>query len=269
MLRRDSPLVYGRWLGAAHVQVARSSTIMGRSGAIVSALPPASPRGWSIHSKLNWLRAGVLGANDGIVSIAALMFGVAGAAVAHQTVLLAGIAAVAAGALSMAVGEYVSVSTQRDFERAELAHERAELAADPAQELEELTELLEMRGIDRELAAEVATQITAKDALAAHARVELGIDPTGLTNPWSAGFASMLSFTIGGMVPLIAMLLAPQAIAVWVAGTAVIAALAFTGALSAALGGAPFLRAILRTVAGGALAMAVTYGVGHLVGTQL
>ena len=234
-----------------------------------SVTDPSLPRGWSVLGKLNWLRAGVLGANDGIVSTAALIFGVSGAAATHQTVLLAGIAAVAAGAMSMAVGEYVSVSSQRDLERAELAHERAELASDPGGELEELTGLLEMRGIDLELAAQVATQMTARDALAAHAQVELGIDPAGLTNPWSAALASMLSFTTGGMVPLAAMLLAPPAIGMWVAGAAVIVALALTGTFSAVLGRAPLAPAILRTVAGGLLAMGATYGVGHLAGTQL
>ena len=230
--------------------------------------PPTGPL-WALASKLNWLRAGVLGANDGIVSTAALIFGVAGAAAAHQTVLLAGIAAVAAGALSMAVGEYVSVSTQRDLEAAELELERAELAADPAFELEELTQLLEARGIDRSLAAQAAVELTEKDALAAHARVELGIDPAGLTNPWAAAFASMLSFTVGGMIPLGAMLLAPRAIEIWVAGAAVVAALALSGALSASLGGARLSPAIARTVGGGLLAMAITYGVGALVGTRL
>ncbi len=235
---------------------------------IASANGPL-PQGTQIASRLNWLRAGVLGANDGIVSTAALIFGVAGAAAAHQTVLLAGIAAVAAGAMSMAVGEYVSVSTQRDLEQAELARERAELAADPAFELEELGLLLEARGIDRELAARVAIELTEKDALAAHARVELGIEPAGLTNPWAAAFASMLSFTAGGMIPLTAMLLAPQPIAVFVAGAAVLAALALSGALSASLGGARWRPAIVRTVGGGLLAMAITYGVGVLVGTRI
>lgn len=230
---------------------------------------PPDPPLWAIASKLNWLRAGVLGANDGIVSTAALIFGVAGANAAHQTVLLAGIAAVAAGALSMAVGEYVSVSTQRDLEAAELAIERAELAADPDYELAELTGLLEKRGIDHELAGQVAAELTKKDALAAHARVELGIDPGGLTNPWAAAFASLLAFTVGGLVPLVAMLLAPRAIEVFVAGAAVLVALALTGTLSATLGRAPLLPAIARTVGGGLLAMAITYGVGNLVGTRI
>ena len=227
---------------------------------------PAEPPLWAIASKLNWLRAGVLGANDGIVSVAALIFGVAGAAASHQTVLIAGIAAVVAGALSMAVGEYVSVSTQRDLESAELAQERAQLAADPAFELEELTGLLQARGIDRELAAKVAAELTDKDALAAHARVELGIEPGGLTNPWAAAFASMVAFTAGGMIPLIAMLLAPRAIEVPVAGAAVMVALTLSGAISATLGGAPKFPAIARTVGGGLLAMAITYGIGNIVG---
>lgn len=231
--------------------------------------PPAEPPLWAIASKLNWLRAGVLGANDGIVSTAALIFGVAGAAASHQTVMLAGIAAVSAGALSMAVGEYVSVSSQRDLEAAELALERAELEADPAFELEELTGLLEARGIDRKLAAKVAAQISQKDAFAAHARVELGIDPNALTNPWAAAFASMVAFTAGGLIPLVAMMLAPRAIEIPVSGAAVLAALVLTGTLSAALGGAPRLPAIARTFLGGLLAMAITYGIGNIVGTRV
>ena len=231
--------------------------------------PTTDPPLWAIASKLNWLRAGVLGANDGIVSTAALIFGVAGAAASHQTILLAGIAAVAAGALSMAVGEYVSVSTQRDLEAAELAIERAELAADPAYELEELTGLLEARGIDRDLAGRVAVELTEKDALAAHARVELGIDPNALTNPWAAAFASMLAFTAGGLIPLVAIVLAPRAIAVFVSGAAVLVALALTGALSATLGRAPLMPAIARTVGGGLLAMAITYGIGNVVGARV
>ena len=234
-----------------------------------SQSPPTDTPIWAIASKLNWLRAGVLGANDGIVSTAALIYGVAGAAAPHQTILLAGGAAVVAGALSMAVGEYVSVSSQRDLEAAELAQERAELAADPAHELEELTGLLEARGIDRNLAAQAAAELTEKDALAAHARVELGIDPNALTNPWAAAFASMVAFTVGGMVPLSAVLLAPPAIAVFVAGAAVLVALALSGWISSVLGGAPRLPAIVRTVGGGLLAMAITYGVGRLAGTQL
>lgn len=227
------------------------------------------PSGLEIASRLNWLRAGVLGANDGIVSTAALIFGVAGAAAPHSTILLAGVAAVTAGALSMAVGEYVSVSTQRDLERAEIERQRADIAADPERELEVLALLLEQRGMSRTVALEAARQLSAKDALATHARVELGIDPAAVTNPWHAAFASMLSFVSGGIVPLAAMLFAPRPIAIWVAGAAVMVALALTGWLAARLGRMPPLPAIVRTVGGGLLAMAVTYGVGHLAGTQL
>ena len=192
-----------------------------------------------------------------------------GAAVSGETLVIAGIAAVVAGALSMAVGEYVSVSSQRDSERAELDIERAQLAKHPEYGLDQLTGLVAARGIDRKLAREVAIQLTERDALAAHARLELGIDPDVLANPWHAAFASMLSFTIGGIVPLLAILLAPTAVEVAAAAIAVIAALAVTGSISARLGRAPMGPAVIRTVGGGVLAMALTYGVGALVGTQL
>jgi VIT1/CCC1 family predicted Fe2+/Mn2+ transporter len=226
-------------------------------------------QGTVIASRLNWLRAAVLGANDGIVSTAALIFGVAGAAAEHQMILIAGIAAVAAGAMSMAVGEYVSVSSQRDLENSQLARELKEIEANPSQELDQLTRLLQGRGISRNLARQVAIQLTKRDALTAHARLELNIDPSTVVNPWHAAFASMLSFITGGLIPLLAMLLMPQSIAVLAAGTAVILALALTGTLSARLGQAPILPAVARTVAGGLLAMAATYGLGRLVGSQL
>jgi VIT1/CCC1 family predicted Fe2+/Mn2+ transporter len=231
--------------------------------------PAAKPEGAAIASKLNWLRAGVLGANDGIVSTAALIFGVAGAAAAHSTIVLAGIAAIVAGAMSMAVGEYVSVSSQRDLEEAELAREREQIAADPNLELQQLTLLLEGRGIEHGLAEQVAVQLTERDALAAHARVELGIDPAAVANPFEAALASMLSFTLGGLIPLLAMVLAPRAIEIWVSGVAVLMALVATGAVSAWLGRSPRLASIARTVVGGLIAMGVTYGIGKLAGTQL
>lgn len=220
-------------------------------------------------NKLNWLRAGVLGANDGIVSTSSIIFGVAGASASHATVVLAGIAAIAAGAMSMAAGEYVSVSSQRDLEEAELAAERQEIAADPKAELAELTDLLEERGIAPDLAAKVAVQLTRRDALTAHARLELGIDPAAVSNPWAAASASMVSFTVGGLIPLIAMVLSPRAIEIWVSGVAVLLALTLTGWISAILGGAPRLPSIVRNVVGGLLAMAVTYGIGNLAGTRL
>jgi VIT1/CCC1 family predicted Fe2+/Mn2+ transporter len=235
-------------------------------------LSDASPPGAqvaAIASKLNWLRAGVLGANDGIVSVAALIFGVAGASVAHSTIVLAGIAAIAAGALSMAVGEYISVSSQRDLEEAEIAREREQIAENPELELRQLTMLLVGRGIDPGLAEQVALQLSERDALAAHARVELGIDPTAVVNPAVAALASMVSFTAGGLIPLLAMVFAPRAIEIWVSGAAVVLALAATGAISAWLGRSSRTASIVRTVAGGLIAMAVTYAIGKLAGTQL
>jgi VIT1/CCC1 family predicted Fe2+/Mn2+ transporter len=220
-------------------------------------------------SKLNWLRAGVLGANDGIVSTSSIIFGVAGASASHATVVLAGVASIAAGAMSMAAGEYVSVSSQRDLEEAELERERAQIAANPEGELEQLAKLVEDRGVSPELAREVAVQLTERDAVAAHIRLETGIDPQAVANPWTAAIASMIAFTIGGIIPLLAMVLAPRAIEIWVSGAAVLIALALSGWISARLGGARPVRAVIRNVAGGLLAMAVTYGVGRIAGTEV
>jgi len=226
-------------------------------------------QGLAIASKLNWLRAGVLGANDGIVSTSSIIFGVAGASASHATLVLAGIAAIAAGAMSMAVGEYVSVSSQRDLENAELAQERRQIETHPEAELHQLAAILQSRGIEHTLAREVAEQISARDAVAAHARVELGIDPEAVVNPWAAAVASMIAFTIGGLIPLLAMVLAPRAIEIWVSGAAVLIALGLSGWISARLGGASTLVGVARTVGGGLLAMAITYGVGRIAGTQL
>jgi VIT1/CCC1 family predicted Fe2+/Mn2+ transporter len=223
----------------------------------------------ALASKLNWLRAGVLGANDGVVSTSSIIFGVAGASASHTTLVLAGIAAIAAGAMSMAVGEYVSVSSQRDLEEAELAEEARQIAEDPDCELEQLARLLEGRGMDHALAKEAAAQMSAKDAVATHARVELGIDPGAVVNPWAAAFASMVAFTSGGLIPLLAMVLAPRAIEVWVSGAAVLVALALSGFISAVLGGAPRIRSMARTVTGGLLAMGITYSVGRIAGATL
>jgi VIT1/CCC1 family predicted Fe2+/Mn2+ transporter len=229
----------------------------------------SAPQIAATASKLNWLRAGVLGANDGIVSTSSIIFGVAGASASHATVVLAGIAAIAAGAMSMGAGEYVSVSSQRDLEEAQLALERTEIATDPEGELAELTDLLEERGIDRRLARKVAVQLTERDALTAHARLEFGIDPSAVSNPWSAAIASMAAFTAGGLIPLLSMMLAPRSIEIWVSGVAVLVALTLTGWISARLGGAPKLPSIVRNVAGGLLAMAVTFGIGKIAGTQV
>jgi VIT1/CCC1 family predicted Fe2+/Mn2+ transporter len=228
-----------------------------------------APESARILSTLNWLRAGVLGANDGIVSTAAIIFGVAGASATHVTVMLAGIAAVAAGAMSMAVGEYVSVSTQRDLEEAELEHEKIELVRDPEGQLAILARLFEQRGVAPTVAAEVAREMSEKDALSVHARAELGIDPQNVTNPWAAALASMLSFLLGGAIPIAALLLSPRAIEIWVAGVAVLIAMALTGFVSACLGRTPVGRSVLRNVVGGLLALAITYGVGKIAGTQI
>ncbi len=221
----------------------------------------------AISTRLNWLRAGVLGANDGIISTAGLVVGVAGATTSRASILAAGVAGLLAGSLSMAAGEYVSVSSQRDSEQAALEAERQELAQEPEAELAELTELLEGRGLSRELAREAAEQLTERDALKAHARVELGIDPDELAHPWHAAFASLVAFTVGALLPLLAIVLPGPSERVPVTVAAVLAALTLCGVISARLGGAPPLRAVLRNVAGGALAMTVTYAVGTWLGT--
>jgi VIT1/CCC1 family predicted Fe2+/Mn2+ transporter len=222
-----------------------------------------------IGARLNWLRAGVLGANDGIVTPAGIVIRVAAATVERSTIATAGIAGLAAGAMSMAAGEYVSVSTQRDTEKALLAKEKRELREMPEEELEELTQIYQDKGLTPELAAEVARQLTEHDALGAHAEAELGIDPEELTNPWHAAWASMLAFTVGAILPLSAILLLPAAARIWVTAASVVVALACTGWGSARLGRAPVRPAVLRNIAGGALAMLVTYAIGALVGTQV
>jgi VIT1/CCC1 family predicted Fe2+/Mn2+ transporter len=227
------------------------------------------PHGAGVGSRLNWLRAGVLGANDGIVSTAGVVVGVASAVAERGPVLLAGIAALSAGAMSMAAGEYVSVSTQRDSEQALIKLETQELRDDPEGELEELTQLYEAKGMRRELAAEVARELTAHDALKAHAEAELGIDPHDLTNPWHAAGASMLAFFVGAILPLLTITFSPASIRIHVTVISVAAALALTGWVSARLGRSPLRPAILRNVGGGLLAMGVTYAIGALVGVKL
>ncbi|MEU7181373.1 VIT1/CCC1 transporter family protein [Streptomyces celluloflavus] len=219
-----------------------------------------------LGGRLNWLRAAVLGANDGVVSTAGLVVGVAGATGDSGVLLTAGLAGLLAGSMSMAAGEYVSVSTQRDSEKAALALEKRELASEPQAELVELTELLEGKGLSTELARDVAAQLTAHDALRAHAEVELGINPDELTNPWHAAGASFLAFTVGALLPLLAIVLPPSAVRLPVTVVAVLAALALCGWSGARLGAAPPGRAVLRNVVGGALAMAVTYVAGTLLG---
>lgn len=224
------------------------------------------PHEGALGTRLNWLRAAVLGANDGVVSTAGLVVGVAGATGDRATLLTAGLAGLLAGSMSMAAGEYVSVSTQRDSERAALAQERRELEETPEDELDELTEMLEDKGLTARVAREAAVQLTARDALRAHAEVELGIDPDELTNPWHAAGASFLAFTVGALLPLLAIVLPPASLRLVVTVASVLAALAFTGWWSARLGAAPMGRAVLRNMGGGAVAMAVTYAAGALLG---
>jgi VIT1/CCC1 family predicted Fe2+/Mn2+ transporter len=225
--------------------------------------------GGGLNNRLNWLRAAVLGANDGIVSTAGIVIGAVGATSERSAIVIAGVAGLAAGAMSMGAGEYVSVSTQRDSELAMLAKERRELHEEPDEELAELAGIYVEKGLDEDLALEVAKALTAKDALGAHAEAELGIDPDDISSPWHAAWASMLSFTIGALLPLLTMTLAAPSIRLWVTVAAVIVALALTGWSSARLGYSRPGRAVARNVAGGLFAMAVTYAIGAALGTQI
>lgn len=224
------------------------------------------PHSGAVHAKLNWLRAGVLGANDGIVSVAALVVGVAAATTDVTAILIAGVASVAAGAISMGLGEYVSVSSQRDTEHALIAKEREELATMPEQELAELAEIYRGKGLSPETAERVAVELTAHDAIGAHLEAELHISETDVVNPWHAAWASAAAFLVGAVLPMIAILLPPPEWRIVTTFVAVIIALAITGWLSAWIGGAPRLRAISRVVIGGALALAVTWAIGALLG---
>lgn len=240
------------------------------------SMNPADPRSVPAHadeshsaatsSKLNWLRAGVLGANDGIVSVAALLVGVAAASTELGPVVVAGVAALVAGAISMALGEYVSVSTQRDTEKALIALERHELATMPEEELEELTRIYEGKGLTRDTAEKVAAELTAHDALGAHLEAELHMGEEDLTNPWHAAGASALAFVIGGILPLVALLAVPAELRIIAVFVVVLLALVLTGWISARLGGSPRVPAILRIVVGGALALAATTLIGSLFG---
>ncbi|MDO8882584.1 MAG: VIT family protein [Pseudotabrizicola sp.] len=219
--------------------------------------------------RIGWLRAAVLGANDGIVSTASLVVGVAAAGSGRPEVLIAGLAGLVAGAMSMAAGEYVSVSSQTDAENADLARERAELAETPEAELEELTQIYQARGLDRDLAEQVAAQLTDRDALGAHARDELGISETVVARPLQAAAVSAMTFAVGAAAPLIVALLAPPTqIVAFVAG-ATLLALALLGGLGASAGGAGLARGALRVTFWGALAMGATAAVGALFGVTV
>ena len=230
---------------------------------------PGEQHGAGFGSRLNWLRAGVLGANDGIVSVAGLVVGVAGVTTERGPLFTAGIAGLVAGAVSMALGEYVSVSSQRDSEKAQLETEKRELHDDPEQELAELAALYEAKGLRPETARTVAVELTERDALAAHLDVELSIDPDNLTNPWQAAGASALAFVLGAVLPLLAILLPPPAWRVPVCVAVVLVALGIAGWTGAVLGGGRRSVAVARVVLGGGAGLAVTYLVGHLFGAAV
>jgi len=220
-------------------------------------------------TRAGWLRAAVLGANDGILSTASLMAGMVGSGAAFGTVRTAGIAGMVAGALSMAAGEYVSVSSQRDVEQADLALEAAALELHPRAELAELTEIWRQRGLEPELAAEVARQLTEKDALAAHARDELGITEVAEARPVQAAVTSFVAFCLGATLPILAYVLAPAGGRYLAVTGGAVAFLGLLGATGAALGGAPRLRAAVRVALGGAIAMVATNAIGELAGATL
>jgi VIT1/CCC1 family predicted Fe2+/Mn2+ transporter len=219
-----------------------------------------------LSHRSSWLRAAVLGANDGIVSTASLVLGVAAAGGSGTAIITAGISGLVAGALSMAAGEYVSVSSQRDAEQADIRLERRELQADPPGELRELAGIYERRGVPAPLAEQVARALTDQDALAAHTRDELGLDDERLARPLQAASASALSFSAGAIVPVLAVALAPASVRIAVAVAVTVIALGVLGDLGARLGGAPRLRATGRVLVWGVIAMAVTAGIGAIVG---
>ncbi|WP_367128877.1 VIT family protein [Saccharothrix sp. HUAS TT1] len=230
---------------------------------------PGEPHRDDLSGRLNRLRAGVLGANDGIVSTAGLVVGVAGATSDRTAILAAGVAGLVAGSLSMAGGEYASVSTQRDTERAALKLEERELREMPEEEERELAGIYQDKGLSEELATRVARELTEQDALRAHAEAELQIDPDNLTSPWQAAWASLVSFAVGALIPLVAIVLPPTQWRVWACAVAVLVGLALTGVVSARLGGSRVGRAVRRNVVVGSLTMVVTYYVGVLFGVTI
>ncbi|MBT1004035.1 VIT family protein [Paenarthrobacter sp. DKR-5] len=229
---------------------------------------PDEPHRGDISSRLNWLRAGVLGANDGIVSVAAIVVGVAGVTTDTGPLLTAGMAGLVGGAVSMALGEYVSVSSQSDSQRALIEKERRELAEQPEEELAELAGIYQAKGLSPDTARQVAKELTDHDALAAHLSAELRLDEDEVVSPWHAAFASALSFLIGAVLPLLTILLPPPAFRVPATFIAVLLALAATGSLGAYIGGGSKTRAAVRVVVGGALALAATFIIGRLLGAS-
>lgn len=219
--------------------------------------------------RAGWLRAAVLGADDAIVSTASLMIGVAASNASKEAILVSGVAGLFAGAMSMAVGEFVSVSSQRDAEKADIELEKSELERQPHLELDELTLIYVHRGLDKELARRVAEQLSARDRLSAHLRDELGIDPHELARPLQAAWISALSFASFATVPIVALLLAPQSLRMPGIAALSLASLGALGALGARLGGAPMARAAVRVCLGGSLAMSVTAGIGKILGISM
>ena len=226
------------------------------------------PHRVAFASRLNWLRAGILGANDGIVSIAALAVGVAAATSDIRTILIAGVAGIVAGSISMAAGEYVSVSSQRDSERALIARERQELIDQPDEELAELAEIYQSKGLSPSTARLVAKELTAHDAIGAHLEAELGLDERGLTNPWHAAFSSALAFLAGATLPMLAITLPPDGWRIPLAFGASLLSLAITGWVGARLGNSPPLKPVLRVLAGGTFALLLTWGIGTALGVS-
>jgi vacuolar iron transporter family protein len=235
----------------------------------MQATHAGEPHSGGLTNRLNWLRAGVLGANDGIVSVSAIAVGVAGATPHLEPILTASVAGLVGGAISMALGEYVSVSSQRDSERALIAKEEAELATMPHEELAELTKLYQDKGLSPQTARQVAVELTANDALAAHLDAELKIDQQDIVSPWRAAYASAIAFLIGGLLPILAIIVFPAAMRVPATFATVLIALAITGAAGGYLGGSPLLRPTVRVVLGGAIALATTFLIGRLLGTAV
>jgi len=234
----------------------------------VSSEQEFEPHRLNFAPRLNWLRAGILGANDGIVSIAALVVGVAAATSDRGPILIAGTAGIIAGSLSMALGEFVSVSSQRDSEASQIKRERQELEGNPEAELQELAELYQQRGLSASTAALVARELTEHDAVAAHLEAELGINELELTNPWHAAVSSALAFLAGSILPMVAIVLGPESIRIPLTFAASLLALGITGGVGAYLGQSPILRPVFRVMGGGALALVISWGIGTALGVS-
>lgn len=234
----------------------------------MSSAQEFEPHRLNFAPRLNWLRAGILGANDGIVSIAALVVGVAAATSDPGPILIAGTAGIIAGSLSMALGEFVSVSSQRDSEASLIKRERQELEEQPEAELQELAELYQQRGLSASTAALVAQELTEHDAVAAHLEAELGINELELTNPWHAAISSALAFLAGSILPMVAIVLGPESIRIPLTFAASLLALGITGGVGAYLGQSPVLRPVFRVMGGGALALVISWGIGTALGVS-